>query len=1003
MTQRSDQKDSYKKSRRNRPLGFEQLETRLMNAVDGIEANLQLLANLENVGSSQVVGNSAPTVQTQVRLASGTEVRGKTASASVLGADDKPESQLRYVWRATSTPNGGQVLFSANGTNAAKKSNLTFNRAGSYTLSVDIFDSNGAFTTSTLEFNVVQVLTSLGVKSADGRDVRANSSLSVTETSQQLSVSALDQFGQAMATQPSFTWESGSVPSGATCTLTPNGSSVNVVMSQSGTYGLRVRSGTLSTNFSLRATPVFDAIGVKLPDGSSVASGQTVEVLGTSQRLSLSVFDQFGKSIATNSPFQWKTLSSPSGSRVTTTGTGRNVTLTFNKLGEYSFQISNGNKSFNLSVRVQPKLTSAVILRENNQPVTAGSSIAVAGSQLTVSVRGLDQFGQVMSSIGSLTWTSLVKPNGANPTSSSSGNQATWTFDRAGSYTLRASSGTVGANVSVTVTQVFTSLSVTPGTATVAYNASQQFTVKKLDQFQREMTNSTAVTWSATGGTITNSGSFVAGTRSGNFAVTARVGTVSASVNIAVEAPQNNTNLQNLNLATLVTTLYADQQLSRAEMIQILQSAGNDGIVDATELSDLRYLVSSNSIYAMPGYVRELAKDVVNSNPANQTFRGQAAGNLAAGSSATLLNNLVNKWFLGADEPVISGSGLSYQTVVGNLFNGTPSRSDTKQGQLGDCYFIASVAAIADRNPDAVRNMFIDNGDGTYTVRFYASALGSGTPTADYVTVNRRLPAYANGTLGYSGYGQSISSSSTTLWIALAEKAYAQWNETGNEGRDGTNRYAAIEGGWMSNVNAQVLGYSSTNYAFANTSKQTLIDALNNNRSTTLGTIGSPNAGGLVGSHAYIVYAYNSGNDTFSLHNPWGTSHPTALSWAQLQSNCSYFVVTDPTQSMAINTAAVRSMMEEALVGSWTTVVQASDAGVSPIAYASSVSNEFAAKDQAISDVNGVVSEEQLLMEVESIASIANDAVGETESWSLDPASVDAALDALLASGLLNA
>ena len=116
-------------------------------------------------------------------------------------------------------------------------------------------------------------------------------------------------------------------------------------------------------------------------------------------------------------------------------------------------------------------------------------------------------------------------------------------------------------------------------------------------------------------------------------------------------------------------------------MIQVLRSAGSDGVVDTTELEDLRYISSSGSIYAMPAYVRELAKDVVNSNPANSIFKSQSAGNLAAGSSSTLLNNLVDKWFLGADEPVLSGSGLSYQTVVGNLFNGTPSRNDARQGQ----------------------------------------------------------------------------------------------------------------------------------------------------------------------------------------------------------------------------------------------------------------------------------------------------------------------------------
>ena len=352
-------------------------------------------------------------------------------------------------------------------------------------------------------------------------------------------------------------------------------------------------------------------------------------------------------------------------------------------------------------------------------------------------------------------------------------------------------------------------------------------------------------------------------------------------------------------------------------MIQILRSAGSDGTVDSTELVDLRYIVSSNSTFAMPSHVRELARDVVNSNAANQTFKGQAAGNLAAGSSSTLLNNLVDKWFLGADEPILTTSSLSYQTVVGSLFNTTPSRADAKQGMLGDCYFIAALASIADKNADAVRNLFIDNGDETYTIRFYGSS-ASGSRTADYVTVNRRLPAYSNGALSYSSYGMSILSAATPLWIAFAEKAYAQWNETGQAGRDGTNRYAAIEGGWMANVNAQVLGYNSSNYAFASSSKQTLVDALNSIKSVTLGTMQNASAGGLVGSHAYSITGYNATTDTFSLHNPWGVSHPTPLSWSQLQSNCSYFVVADPVGSVAINQASVRSQVSEVIIGNWT-------------------------------------------------------------------------------------
>jgi hypothetical protein len=257
---------------------------------------------------------------------------------------------------------------------------------------------------------------------------------------------------------------------------------------------------------------------------------------------------------------------------------------------------------------------------------------------------------------------------------------------------------------------------------------------------------------------------------------------------------------------------------------------------------------------------------------------------------------LVDKWFLGTDEPALTTPMLTYQTTTGNLFNGTPSRADARQGALGDCYFIAAVASIADSNPDAVRNMFVDNGDGTYTVRFYSVHDG----TADYVTVSRRLPAQYNGALGYSGYGLSVSSASTTVWIALAEKAYAQWNETGNEGRDGTNRYAAIEGGWMGYVNAQVLGTESSNYSLASYNKQTLITALSTQKAVTIGTNSSVSAG-LYGSHAYLVTGYEASTDTFRLHNPWGFSHPGALSYSQLQAYCSVFVVADASGSSPIS------------------------------------------------------------------------------------------------------
>jgi hypothetical protein len=187
------------------------------------------------------------------------------------------------------------------------------------------------------------------------------------------------------------------------------------------------------------------------------------------------------------------------------------------------------------------------------------------------------------------------------------------------------------------------------------------------------------------------------------------------------------------------------------------------------------------------------------------------------------------------------------------------------------------------------------------------------------VTVNRRLPTLANGTLAYSGLGLNVSSSSTSLWVALAEKAYAQWNETGNAGRNGTNTYAGIEGGWMSNVNAQVLGYSSSNHSVASTTKQQLINFLGSGKAVTIGTNSSV-ASGWVGGHAYIINSYNAGTDTFDVYNPWGFNHAGSVSWAQIQANCSFYAVTDSSGTTAISATSVRSAMTDVLLGNWTTV-----------------------------------------------------------------------------------
>ncbi|MCC6512165.1 MAG: Ig-like domain-containing protein [Pirellulaceae bacterium] len=633
----------------------------------------------------------------------------------------------------------------------------------------------------------------------------------------------------------------------------------------------------------------------------TVTGGTTIN--GTTTSLSVLGRDDQSESLLT---YSWRTTATPTGGSASFTTNGTNAAkstnVTFTKPGIYDLRVTITDKS-----GAAVNATQRVTVRQAALTLQAGSTTIAPEGTWTTNVTRQTFTTSLAASI-----TLLSAPSGGTSSISTSGTNTTIAFNRAGTYRFRATSGTSTLNFNVNVTQTLAGMTITPGTSSVSAGATQQFSVSGRDQFNQTM--NVTPTWSTSAGTITNSGLLTAPSN-GSLTVTARSGAINSTATVSVLAANG---IANSQLSSLVTTLFADGSLNRTDVMQILRSTGTDGAVDATELSDLRYIVANAVNYAMPGYVQVLASNVVNSNAANATYQGNAAGNLAAGSTNSLLTILVDKWFLGTDLPTITGSGITYRTAAGTLFNGSPTLTDQKQGQLGDCYFIAALGAIAQRNPTAITNMFIDNGDGTFTVRFYtgtysmfyapdgtiSDGFAGGTGTANYVTVNRQLASYANNTFAYSNAGLSLAGSSVPLWIALAEKAYAQWNATGKANRNGTNTFSGIEGGWMGTVNAQVLGTNGTAYYTSSSTAQTLINALNSGKAVTIGTKGTAGLG-LVGSHAYTVASYNSSTQQFTLHNPWGMMHPSPLTWAQLQANCSMFSVATPFSTAIVSGGTV--------------------------------------------------------------------------------------------------
>ncbi|PPJ64318.1 pre-peptidase C-terminal domain-containing protein [Cuspidothrix issatschenkoi] len=330
-------------------------------------------------------------------------------------------------------------------------------------------------------------------------------------------------------------------------------------------------------------------------------------------------------------------------------------------------------------------------------------------------------------------------------------------------------------------------------------------------------------------------------------------------------------NLRDAQIITLARSLAADGNLSRNDMIAIFRDAKDGNVIDANELNDVRTLVTNSTRFTMADSVRVLSNKIANSDVANTR---SGIGNLSAGSSGTQMENLIGKWFLGTNRPV---TGYTYQYVSGSLFQNGASADDIRQGAVGDCYYVATLASLAQEKPAYIQNMFTDNGDNTFTVRFYNNGV------ADYVTVDRYLPTSGN-SAAYAGWGGgSVTSTSNELWVALAEKAYAQLAESGwSRSSTSNNSYAAIEGGWMDTVIRQVTGLSATSQSVGNMTQAQLINLVNSNQVLTAGFVYGAGYG-VVNGHAYTITSYNSTNQTFYLRNPWGSSHAN-VTWSQLLS-----------------------------------------------------------------------------------------------------------------------
>jgi Calpain family cysteine protease/RTX calcium-binding nonapeptide repeat (4 copies) len=212
-------------------------------------------------------------------------------------------------------------------------------------------------------------------------------------------------------------------------------------------------------------------------------------------------------------------------------------------------------------------------------------------------------------------------------------------------------------------------------------------------------------------------------------------------------------------------------------------------------------------------------------------------------------------------DPALTGAATSYTNFSNRpLFSKYgPRVDDITQGQLGDCYLLASLASVAKADPNLIRQRVADLGDGTYVVQFNVGT------TKTFVRVDADLPTDSSKTLAYAQLGLQNS-----IWVAIMEKAYAFF-------RNGDADYGSIEGGYMGDV-YEDLGLDTDSIFSASTGQSLLLqlkDALDSGEAVTFGTRttivqGTP----VVTGHAYVVdkvLTDSAGGVTgLRLLNPWG-------------------------------------------------------------------------------------------------------------------------------------
>jgi hypothetical protein len=203
------------------------------------------------------------------------------------------------------------------------------------------------------------------------------------------------------------------------------------------------------------------------------------------------------------------------------------------------------------------------------------------------------------------------------------------------------------------------------------------------------------------------------------------------------------------------------------------------------------------------------------------------------------------------------------------------------QGSIGDCYFVASLAAAAQAHPELIKNAIKDNDNGTYTVTFPGDR-------AHPVTIKAPTDAEQ----GLYNHG-----SPNGLWASVMEKAYGEYcwqhlnsRKPAERKEENTPAEGADGGGNTARAMELLLGArvsTDTTYSAQSVIASDLEKAFSSrpNRAVTAGIYrnilpfsGKETDDRFYRGHAYTITGFvpdGKGSGKVVIRNPWGGQEGT--------------------------------------------------------------------------------------------------------------------------------